>query len=675
MSESPRGLSLRRAWDGARAHPYASAAVAPLAALGLVLVLREPIQGVTPTPFLIAIALAAWQGRWRAASFAVLVCTAMLAGLFFIGDATAGVPELLRLGLFVVVSSAIVWLFEKVISARERDHHQTNQLLAQAEQMQRQAVELETQTKELEETLNAQLRSENRYRLLYEAVHDGIVMHDRKGAIIAANASALRILGLTSQQILSRTQADSSWKIIREDGTPFPGDDLPATVALRTGEAQRGVVMGVERPSGERRWLITSANPRDDAHEMGRVVIVSFTDVTELLESRRTLRETEAKLRQAQKMEAVGQLAGGIAHDFNNLLTVITGFSELLALDIPADSPRRSDLDEITKAATRAADLTHQLLAFSRKQVLQPRRVNVNATVESMGRMLARLIGEDVEVVTQLAKHVEEISVDPGQLEQVIANLAVNARDAMPDGGVLLIETSNVQVETPRMADGAITVPQGVYVRLLVSDTGVGMNSAVLERIFEPFFTTKEAGRGTGLGLSTVYGIVKQTGGHIAVESVPGAGARFELFFPVLPAALSKDSPIISGEHALPPPGGRILLVEDEDAVRTATRRILQRDGYTVLEASNASEALAIAAKYNGEIDLLLTDLVMPGMRGTDLAHEVMATHPQIRILVMSGYSEETSNRQWSLPPNVTLLEKPFSASSLARRVREVLGR
>jgi len=541
--------------------------------------------------------------------------------------------------------------------------------------MRHQAAELEMRTLELEATLEAEIRTENRYRLLFEAVQDGITMHGHEGKIVAANSSALRILGLTEDQILARTQLDLSSRIVHEDGTPFRGDELPATLALRTGQPQRSVLMGIDRPDGQRRWLMVNANPRDDADESGRVVIVSFADITEMLESKRSLRETEAQLRQAQKMEAVGQLAGGIAHDFNNLLTVITAFTELLALDVPADSPRRSDLNEISKAATRAAELTKQLLAFSRKQVLRPRRVNVNETVESMGRMLGRLIGADVEVVTRLARDIEPISVDPGQLEQVIANLAVNARDAMPGGGVLIIETSNVTVERPRMLDDAIAVPRGDYVRLLVSDTGVGMNPAVQQRIFEPFFTTKEAGKGTGLGLSTVYGIVKQTGGHIWVESVVGAGARFELFFPVLVDADAEDLSVITGEHPLPRLGGKILLVEDEDAVRSAARRILQRVGYTVLDASNAQDALAIAAKHNGEIDLLLTDVVMPGMRGTDLAHEVLTSHPRMRVLLMSGYSEDSSSRKWTLPPNVTLLEKPFSATSLARKVRDVLSR
>ena len=675
MSETRTVPSLRRAWDAARANHYLPAGVGPLAALGLTLVLPGAMQSVTPAPFLASIAFAAWRGRWRAAALATLLCTGMLAALFFAGGERFGTGMVVRLTLFVLVSGAIIWQFERVIHARDRERHRTEQLFTQADQLQQQAVGLEMQTQELQETLKAELRSDNRYRLLFEAVQDGIVVHASDGRVVATNSSALQILGLTEHQLIGRTPMDPAWRIIREDGTDFRSVELPTTLALHTGLPQRSVVMGVERPDGELRWLIVNANPRDDVDETGRVVIESFTDATELLTNRRTLRETEAQLRQAQKMEAVGQLAGGIAHDFNNLLTVITAFTELVALEVPEDSPRRSDLDEITKASARAAELTRQLLAFSRKQVLRPRRLNINDTVESIGRMLARLIGEDVEVVTRLAGDIRDISADPGQLEQVIANLAVNARDAMPNGGVMIIETTNVHIATPRMFEDEVSVPIGDYVKLLVSDTGVGMPDAVRERIFEPFFTTKEPGKGTGLGLSTVYGIVKQTGGHIWVESVVGAGARFELYFPALAPALRAEVAGVAIEDVLPSAGGLILLVEDEDAVRTATRRILQRAGYAVLEASNARDAIQIAARHDSEIDLLLTDLVMPGMRGTDLALQMVATHPRMRVLMMSGYSEESASRQWSLPPNITLLEKPFSAVSLARRVHEVLGR
>ena len=656
-----------------RFHPYAPAAVAPLAALGIALLLRDPIQSVTPMPFIGAVAYTAWRARWRVASLAALVSAAMLAALFFAGPEGVGTPEVIRFGLFAAVSGAIIWLIEQVTVNRDLERRQAQQLLLQSEQLQEQAIELEVQTRELEETLQAEVRSENRYRLLFNAVQDGITLHRQDGQIVATNASARRILGLTEDQLMSRSHLDPAWRIVRQDGTPFPGSELPAAVALRSGEPQRNVVMGVERPDGTRRWLMVNANPRDDADENGRVAIVSFTDVSDLFESRQSLRETQAQLRQAQKMEAVGQLAGGIAHDFNNLLTVITAFTELLSLEIPSDSPRRADLNEISKASARAAELTRQLLAFSRKQVLRPRQLNVNETVASMSRMLERLIGDDVEVVTRLADDIDDISADPGQLEQVLANLAVNARDAMPQGGVLLIETSNVAIEAPRRFGDEVAVPAGAYVRLLVSDTGIGMNASVRERIFEPFFTTKDPGKGTGLGLSTVYGIVKQSGGHIWVESVPGAGARFELFFPRLEQQNLPELFRVTGEHGLPGTGGMILLVEDEESVRTATRRILQRSGYKVVDAANAQAALRLAEQHAGQIDLLLTDLVMPGMRGTDLAKQIVASHPHVRVMVMSGYSETTAAHHWRLPANVTRLEKPFSAGTLTRQIAQVL--
>ena len=382
-------------------------------------------------------------------------------------------------------------------------------------------------------------------------------------------------------------------------------------------------------------------------------------------------RTTEEQLRQAQKMEAVGRLAGGIAHDFNNLITVIKGFSDLVLGGVPKGSRLAEDIAQVKGAADRAADLTARLLAFSRKQVLEPRVVDPVALIRGVESMLTRVIGEDIEVITDLAAGTGRILADPGQVEQVLMNLAVNARDAMPRGGKLTISASNRAVGSQAGPDYHDLNP-GDYVRLVVSDTGHGMDKKTLTHIFEPFFTTKEEGRGTGMGLSTVYGIVTQSGGRISCTSSPGEGAAFTIFFPRLPDG---QEVAVAAAPSLDAPGGneRILLVEDEMAVRSYARRVLEERGYTVMEAPGGEQALGLIAQERRRIHLLVADVVMPGMGGPELSANVARLLPAIRTLFISGYPQHSLESSGALPRGARLLQKPFDKGSLLTTVRAML--
>ncbi len=392
-----------------------------------------------------------------------------------------------------------------------------------------------------------------------------------------------------------------------------------------------------------------------------------------LLEQRVAERTAEldsanARLRQSQKMEAIGRLAGGVAHDFNNLLTVIAGFSELLREDLPPGDPLRFHAEEIVKAAERAGLLTQQLLAFSRRQVLAPRTLSLNDVVTDMERMLRRMIGEDIELVLALQPALSPVHADPGQLQQVILNLVVNARDAMPRGGRLTLRTEEACPD----AAGSGSAQRGGSVVLSVQDTGCGMDAETLSHIFEPFFTTKGPGSGTGLGLATVYGVIQQSGGHVEVASEPGQGTTFRVY---LPRATEAEAP---GAAALPPaapPSARetILLVEDEDQLRRLTRIVLESRGYTVLEASGPEDALRLHDRHVGALDLLLTDVVMPGMSGRDLAQQISARRTDLSVLYISGYTDDALGRHGVLDDGVVLLHKPFTAQALTAKVREVL--
>jgi signal transduction histidine kinase/ActR/RegA family two-component response regulator len=413
---------------------------------------------------------------------------------------------------------------------------------------------------------------------------------------------------------------------------------------------------------------------RDEAGKITGFVGVN-RDITARKQAEEAREKLQAQLVQAQKMEAMGQLTAGIAHDFNNMLTVIMGFAELMKLKmLPAD-PLNDFLDKILGSGRNAAELVRQLMAFSRQQVLQPRVVDLNQAVDSMHAMLRRIIGEHVALETHLGAHLWPVKVDPNQMEQVIVNLAVNARDAMPRGGRLTVVTSNLALDDDLFLSHAVVRP-GEYVVLSVSDTGSGMSAEVQSRLFEPFFTTKAQGKGSGLGLSMVYGIVQQSGGHIGVQSQVGRGTTFDIYLPRSQEAAAAPAPVV--QSAGPATGGQetILVVEDNVEVRGLAISALKMQGYTMLEASNGEEALRLAAAHSGDIHLLLTDIVMPGMSGRALAEQLTARHPQLRVIYMSGYTHEVIDAHMAVPePGQPFLQKPFTTQEVVRAVREALDR
>jgi PAS domain S-box-containing protein len=434
-------------------------------------------------------------------------------------------------------------------------------------------------------------------------------------------------------------------------------------VALKAHSGFR-LEMRMRRFDGAYRWILNTGLPRISPQGEFQGFIGSGIDIHDL-------KDTEEQLRQAQKMEAVGRLAGGIAHDFNNLLTAINGYSEMALGMIDDDDPLFEYLTEIRKSGERAAGLTQQLLAYSRKQILAPKVFDLNDTVVEMEKMLRRVIGEDIELSSELEPELGLAKADPGQIQQIILNLVLNARDAMPNGGRLVLQTANVVLNGEQ-----VNLPsepaRGPHVRLSVSDNGIGMTPEVRSRIFEPFFTTKGVGKGTGLGLSSVYGIIKQSGGSISVTSEYGRGSTFHVYLPI---SESEKERIRYRRYDAPEPqakGETILLVEDEETVRKFIHRTLSARGYAILEAGNGAEALSVAAK-SGPIDLVLTDVVMPNMNGGQLAEKLKALQPNINILFMSGYTSNIFLSKGFLDPGARFLQKPFSQGELIRKVEEVL--
>ena len=511
-----------------------------------------------------------------------------------------------------------------------------------------------TERRRAEEALR---ESEERYRLLFESNPHPMWVYDLETlAFLAVNEAAVRHYGYSREEFLAMTIKD-----IR------PPEDVPALMEIvaRVGGGldQTGVWRHRKKDGSVIDVGITS-HTLTFAGRRARVVLVN--DITER-------RQLEEQLRQAQKMEAVGQLAGGIAHDFNNLLVAINGYSELALRRLQAEDPLRRNVEEIRKAGERAAALTRQLLAFSRRQVLQPMALDLNAIVSEMEKMLRRLIGEDVELRTALAPDLGSVKADPGQIEQVLMNLAVNARDAMPRGGKLTVETQNVDLDE-EYASRHVAVAPGPYVMLAVSDTGTGMDAETQARIFEPFFTTKEVGKGTGLGLSTVYGIVKQSGGNVWVYSEPGHGSTFKVYFPRVGEGAqeyrrgAEPEEVLRGEET-------VLLAEDEETVRKLAREVLELYGYRVLEAAGGGDALLICERHAGPIQLLVTDVVMPEMGGRELAARLARLRPETRVLYMSGYTDSAIAHQGVLEDRADFIQKPFTPEALARKVREVLDR
>jgi two-component system, cell cycle sensor histidine kinase and response regulator CckA len=492
---------------------------------------------------------------------------------------------------------------------------------------------------------------------LLDAAPLAILSLDLDSCVTMWNPGAERLFGWTAAEVI---------------GKPLPVvsiEYLPEYTQLRDEVFRGRRVSGYEtkrrRKDGSLVDVLLSTAPLQDGAGNVSGLVALLVDVTE----RRGLEE---QLRQSQRLEAVGQLAGGIAHDFNNLLTVVTSYAALLLEDLGPSHPKANDIQEIARAADRAAALTQQLLAFGRRQLLQPRVLDVNHTVTELERMLRRLLTADIELVTVLDPELRCVRADPGQLEQVLMNLVVNARDAMPGGGTLTVETANVEIDASYPGRHASAIRPGGYVRIAVSDTGHGMDEATQARIFEPFFTTKEPGKGTGLGLSTVYGIVNQSGGYVWCYSEPGRGTTFKIYLPHADAQAEQRG---NGTARVAARRGMesVLIVEDDDAVRSVARRILASHGYAVLEAAGGAAALRLYDETSPPVDLVLTDVVMPEMSGSEMARQLRERHPGIRVLFMSGYTGEAALRQRVLEPGAAFIEKPFAPEVLAARVREML--
>ncbi len=554
------------------------------------------------------------------------------------------------LGREFTITSEREQILDLLISTFEDAVRQNRDLRRREEELNAAQAELARYAGSLEERLRSVLSSVP--DVLFSMSPDG-------GQVHYISPATAHVFGYEAEEVLADT---SVWfgRVSSEDQSRLRAGRVQA---VATGQSQT-VEYRFRHRDESVRWIQTTLVPvSDGGGGVSRVDGIS-RDVTEQ-------RRLEQQFHQAQKMEAVGRLAGGVAHDFNNLLTVINSYSEFLLEDLDPADPRRGDVDEIRKAGVSAAALTRQLLAFSRQQVLEPQILDLNDVVTKAESLLKRMIGEDIQVVTVLAPQLGTVRADPGQLEQVIMNLAVNARDAMPDAGRLTIETANVEMDEAYLRHHAAGRP-GRYVLLAVSDTGVGMDETTKAQIFEPFFTTKEAGKGTGLGLATVYGVIKQSGGFIWVYSEPGHGTTFKIYLPRV------DEPVqgvAAPEVATESLRGveTVLVVEDVAAVRAVARHTLERQGYTVLEASDGAAALRLAAEHPGPIHLVVTDVVMPGMSGRQFAEQLAAARPSLKVLYTSGYTDDAIVRHGVLQAGVKFLQKPFTPDALARKVREVL--
>ncbi len=517
-----------------------------------------------------------------------------------------------------------------------------------------------TERKRMEEALRD---SEERYRrlvddspeMIFVACEDRIVYVNETGVRLLGASSVDEVVGKPIAEIVHADFRDA----VRDGIRRAAGEGRPTSLVEQKYVRIDGSVLDVEATSVP---ILHHGLPATQ---------VFARDLTRRKETEEALQRSQEQFRQAQKMEAVGRLAGGVAHDFNNLLTAIRGYTDLLLMGLDDGFPQRREVEEIQRAADRAADLTHQLLAFSRKQVLQPKVLDLNAVVANMDKMVRRLIGEDVDLITVLRPGLGRVKVDPGQIEQVIMNLAVNARDAMPAGGMITIETANVELSGEYASLHAAVQP-GPHVMMTVTDTGTGMDDETKQRLFEPFFTTKEMGKGTGLGLSTVYGIVKQSSGSIWVYSEPGKGTSFKIYFPRHETAEAAPR-AAKGPRSAPRGRETILLVEDEQVVRMLAAEIMRKSGYNVLVAANGAEALRLIEDRRSFIDLMLTDVVMPGMGGKQLVESLPPFLAGMKVLYMSGYPDEAIGRHGFLDPGTPFLQKPFTADGLLRRVREVL--
>src|ERR1700730_7251680 len=505
---------------------------------------------------------------------------------------------------------------------------------------------------------------EELYRLISENAEDLIAVVDTEGKRLYNSPGYKKVFGYTHEELQGSPVADQ-----------IHPDDSDRVIEARKQAFDTGASIRIEyrfrRKDGEWRILESTGSPVQSTLGGSEKLVIVSRDITERKHAEEILRQREEQLRQAQKMEAVGRLSGGIAHDFNNLLGVIIGYSEDIEVRTSHGDPLRKSAQEILKAAQRAASLTQQLLAFSRQQVLQPSVLPLNLLVSDMGKMLQRLIGAHIDLTTKLDPAVGRIKADQSQIEQVIVNLVVNARDAMPEGGMLLIETASVYLNESQARGLPFLLP-GPHVVLTVTDTGIGMDEETQKHIFEPFFTTKETGKGTGLGLATVYGVVKQSGGIVGVHSRPGKGSTFKIYLPQVdeqPTA-HKDDPcateVLSGSET-------ILIVENEQALLELTSGVLARSGYKVLSARNGIEAIGIARSFDGPINLLLTDIMMPKLNGHSLARHVTALRPGIRVIFMTGHSDVDETPLEAVPSDSECLQKPFHRDTLIRKVRQAL--
>jgi signal transduction histidine kinase len=486
--------------------------------------------------------------------------------------------------------------------------------------------------------------SEARLRNLIVYNADGMIVMDRHGVVRFVNPAAEALFGCAAAELV---------------GTVF---DFPAGVGETT---ELDVFRNHDGPA------VVEVRVVETEWEGEVVSLASLRDITARKRAEERLRQRDEQLRQAHKMEAIGRLAGGVAHDFNNLLTAIIGYSDIMMMRLASDEPLYRYVEQISKAANRAALLTRQLLTFSRRQVYQKRPLHFNAVVVEMEKMLRPLIGEDIHLTTRLAPQLGCVYADLGHIQQLVMNLVVNARDAMPQGGTLRIETTNVELESVQGAR-YLGAPAGSYVMLSVQDSGEGMDNEVLSHLFEPFYTTKEPGKGTGLGLAVVYGILEQEGGDIEIQSVPGVGSTFKIYLPLV----DESPPVASGGDVPDVPLSgleTVLVVEDESIVRLSIRDTLQLKGYCVLEATDVQEALDFCQQYQGLIHLLITDVVMPGMNGQTLADRLVALRTDMRVLFISGHPGDAVARHGVLPPSAAFLQKPFTPDTLARKVREIL--
>ena len=576
--------------------------------------------------FAVAIMISAWAGGTRPGIAATAFALTVSAYYSLAGEHNPAELRraIVRLALFVSVALLICWFNAALRNAQE-----------------------------------GLRRSESNFRSLVTNAPYGICRCDSRGHLVDINPALVTSLGHDSAAELTGRNLSTLYG----DGQHW----FELADHLRMQEDFQGLVAEWKRKDGSVTAVRVSGRAiRDESQN------VTFELFTEDVTERRAL---EQQLRQSQKMEAIGRLAGGIAHDFNNLLMVISGYSEFLLDRLGPDPALRGPAKEISGAAERATSLTRQLLAFSRKQMLTPKVLDLNGVVTENLKMLTRLIGEDIDLVMIPGADLRPVKADPGQIEQVILNLAVNARDAMPHGGRLTIETANVTLDEA-YARLHSPVQPGDYTMLVITDTGVGMDTETQSHIFEPFFTTKGT-KGTGLGLSTVYGIVKQSGGYIWVYSEPGKGTSFKVY---LPHATADEVPVVEQAATVAPapaeaPGETILVVEDEVNLRRLTRQFLENQGYQVLEAADGAAAVQICVAHQGTIHLLLTDVIMPGMNGRELAHRVSEIRPNIKVMYMSGYTENAIGHNGTLDAGITLLQKPFTLHALKAKVREVLDK